>query len=555
MDIEKIQPSGIFTNYIYKTIPLAFDESMSYYETLCGVLKLLKTQEEVVNHNADLLAELEEYVNHYFDNLNIQEEVNNKLDDMVTSGTLAEIINQQIFGELNNKVDNAIQTEIDDYASLVKFNNYTNKPLKYGELNLPSEFNHYNFDLIRKIDNTIDDNLDLSVYDTNNKLYVDRDNGNDSNDGAEATPFKTIKGALNAITSLTGNNWKIICKSYRFFRNEFVGETTQTEEYTMYKNIVIEPYDPTQKILVTTAQETLVWTSDGNNVYHATRSSINKVFDMTEKDVYGVYKQVPKVDTLTDCQNTPNTYYISGSTIYMHTKGGEPSNSTYIINLALSTGQFNIRGNLWLHLKNIDFYVSGAMSFHNSSSYYNNALICENVGIYGCGDNNGFSINNVKNVYMINCKTGYNLRDGFNYHFTQMPSNDISNSIVYEKNSMSFENGINDTNTNNNCSTIHNGANIIRVNNIYKNSRGPAVADIESSKTLMINCGITQENNYNAFAFEDSTTGEGKAYLIDCNSVQQNTLSLTGTDDFVIKLKNFHGNYENEDLNISLYNE
>lgn len=91
-NIEKIKPSGIFTNYIFKTIPLAFDESMSYYETLCGVLSLLKTQEEVVNNNADLLAELESYVQNYFKNLDVQTEINNKLDEMAKSGELENII-------------------------------------------------------------------------------------------------------------------------------------------------------------------------------------------------------------------------------------------------------------------------------------------------------------------------------------------------------------------------------------------------------------------------------------------------------------------------------
>lgn len=95
-EIEKIKPSGIFTNYIYKAIPLAFDESMSYYETLCGILSILKTQEEVINNNADLLAELEIYVKNYFDNLDVQEEINNKLDEMVEDGTLQEIITQYL---------------------------------------------------------------------------------------------------------------------------------------------------------------------------------------------------------------------------------------------------------------------------------------------------------------------------------------------------------------------------------------------------------------------------------------------------------------------------
>lgn len=95
-NIQKIKSSGIFTNYIYKAIPLAFDESMSYYETLCGILSLLKTQEEVVNNNADLLAELELYVQNYFKNLDVQTEINNKLDQMAESGQLTDIIAQYL---------------------------------------------------------------------------------------------------------------------------------------------------------------------------------------------------------------------------------------------------------------------------------------------------------------------------------------------------------------------------------------------------------------------------------------------------------------------------
>lgn len=98
-NIEKIKPSGIFTNYIFKSIPLAFDESLSYYETLCGLLSYLKNVESVVNNNSDVIIELEntinklqDFVNNYFKNLDVQEEINNKLDEMVTDGTLTNII-------------------------------------------------------------------------------------------------------------------------------------------------------------------------------------------------------------------------------------------------------------------------------------------------------------------------------------------------------------------------------------------------------------------------------------------------------------------------------
>lgn len=112
INVEKVNPTGLFTNYIYKAIPLAFDESMSYYETLCGLLDYLKnTINPTINNNADALIELQNYVTHYFDNLNVQEEINNKLDEMVKDGTLQEIITQylQINGILGfNKISDLI---------------------------------------------------------------------------------------------------------------------------------------------------------------------------------------------------------------------------------------------------------------------------------------------------------------------------------------------------------------------------------------------------------------------------------------------------------------
>ena len=103
-NVKKIKPTGLFTNYIYKTIPLAFDESMSYYETLCGLLAYLKdTVIPAVDNNANAvielqnkMIELQDYVDHYFDNLDIQTEVNEKLDEMAQSGELAELISQYL---------------------------------------------------------------------------------------------------------------------------------------------------------------------------------------------------------------------------------------------------------------------------------------------------------------------------------------------------------------------------------------------------------------------------------------------------------------------------
>lgn len=104
IEVIKSGCTGLFTNYIYKAIPLAFDESMSYYETLCGLLHYLKNIIiPTVNNNADAVAELQtlyeelrSYVDDYFKGLDVQEEINNKLDKMAESGQLADIIAQYL---------------------------------------------------------------------------------------------------------------------------------------------------------------------------------------------------------------------------------------------------------------------------------------------------------------------------------------------------------------------------------------------------------------------------------------------------------------------------
>ena len=59
-----------------------------------------------VENLTNAFNELQEYVNNYFENLDVQDEINNKLDDMAESGALAEIINQEIFQELNEAIQN-----------------------------------------------------------------------------------------------------------------------------------------------------------------------------------------------------------------------------------------------------------------------------------------------------------------------------------------------------------------------------------------------------------------------------------------------------------------
>lgn len=66
-----------------------------------------KVNELIASNNklASDFTTLYNYVHDYFDNLDVQTEINNKLDAMVEDGTMATIINQEIFGELNTAVN------------------------------------------------------------------------------------------------------------------------------------------------------------------------------------------------------------------------------------------------------------------------------------------------------------------------------------------------------------------------------------------------------------------------------------------------------------------
>lgn len=81
-------------------LPTSFVDSMTYYELLAWLCNYLQnTVIPTVNNNAEaveelqgLFIELKTFVDEYFDNLDVQEEINNKLDQMADDGTLQEII-------------------------------------------------------------------------------------------------------------------------------------------------------------------------------------------------------------------------------------------------------------------------------------------------------------------------------------------------------------------------------------------------------------------------------------------------------------------------------
>lgn len=122
-------------------LPTSFIESMTYYELLAWFTNYLETVIiPTVNNNGEAVEELQEkyvelktnteqeitdfetnltnlfnqlkdYVDNYFENLDVQEEINNKLDQMAEAGTLQEIITTYIQSNVAWTFDNVSEMQ------------------------------------------------------------------------------------------------------------------------------------------------------------------------------------------------------------------------------------------------------------------------------------------------------------------------------------------------------------------------------------------------------------------------------------------------------------
>ena len=85
-------------------LPTSYLETMTYYEMLVWFTEYMKnTIIPTINNNGlaveelqDKYIELKNYVDNYFTNLDVQQEINNKLDEMAQSGELTDIIAQYL---------------------------------------------------------------------------------------------------------------------------------------------------------------------------------------------------------------------------------------------------------------------------------------------------------------------------------------------------------------------------------------------------------------------------------------------------------------------------
>ena len=204
INVENLKPFPKFC-YTIGMIPTSYKESLTYEEQLWWFCDFLQnTVIPTVNNNGqaveelqNLYIELKSYVDNYFNNLNVQEEINNKLDSMVADGTLPEIVasylnSKAIFGFDNvESMKNATNLINGSYA----------KTLGYYKINDGGEATY-------KITNTVSETeyqekLENGLFAT---LIIDNDSVNVHQFGAKGDGTTDDSNAINLALSSKAYN-------------------------------------------------------------------------------------------------------------------------------------------------------------------------------------------------------------------------------------------------------------------------------------------------------------------------------------------------------------
>lgn len=100
---------GAFKYWVQNTLPLVFDDSLSYYEVLSKVVTYLnqtieavKVEDDNIRALRDAYKQLETYLNEWTDNLDVESVISRKLDQLVTDGTFTEQVIQALGQVIKN---------------------------------------------------------------------------------------------------------------------------------------------------------------------------------------------------------------------------------------------------------------------------------------------------------------------------------------------------------------------------------------------------------------------------------------------------------------------
>lgn len=529
-NIEKLP---LFCRYVIQNFPFIEEDfdALTNYELTCKIVEYLNkvitsqneviaSQNEVVTHVNNLqesFEQLQNYVTNYFDNLDVQEEINNKLDAMVEDGTFGEIITP-IVGDQIDQLSSEVTTALTDFSKTLgeakMKENRKKYYMRYSLVTKPTEYTEDFFKNINIYTNEagnyfVNYNKEDFINQNSTNTWYFSPTGNNSNSGADAEhPLKVINATI--LGNMAEGDTLILAPGY--YPRGFVFASTAI---TKSLNITC----PDGEAILCLYDDDMTWTQSGNNSWTTSRSGVIKLFDITRwKD--GQFAQLTKLTSSSDVDSTPNSYYLSGSTVYVHMYDNKkPSIETLGIELSVAypTCKFTAAANnMKIYLQNITFMgcnQGGVVAM--AGEYTGCKILLDNVKVY-LNDSTGYNYDSFTNQgFMSICDHVYSFstgKDAFNYH----QSDDLIQALGVEINCVSNDCGRGRTASaqlSNNATTAHNECKVIRVNGNYTLCNGGTAVDINNAVGAFYNCiiGDSYGRNYDVYATDDA-----KIYMYDC---------------------------------------
>ena len=370
-------------------------------------------------------------------------------------------------------------------------------------------------------------------------LYVDVATGSDSNPGTQVAPLKSIYAAVHG---RSGNVRALIKPGL------YAGQDGWRDGNPASTNLIIEPWPgATGRIVSSRHLIGLSWalTSGRTNTYEATITTVSSVFDASRTDASGDYEPLMPVASIDTVEATPNSYYVNGTTVYVHRQSGAAPGSAIRVYPDIRNARFHVSGGtVWI--RGVDF-EGGRHPFHLAEA---GELPSSNQGWfwdcsfkYGSGSSgqNGLSTTGECYSYCKSCIAAKNRFDGFNYHGILTVSGAKPHAI--EIDCIGRGNGWDAAGADtHNGSTMHDGGDVLRVGGDYRGNKNRNVHDINGSPSLNYGCIAGDSFGVNSRVSFASGIGSGDATvmgLVDCVSSGGISYDLETAVDSVIKLARF----------------
>lgn len=546
--------------YYYDKLALYARKVEGYDKTLVETLKTYdKEIREVLEKSEDKLSQLAGFWDEKMETFD--DGVKDLLTSWVEDGTVDHVIDSSI---VDKKLE-PLNQQLADTVLIQQRENAVRTPIRYGEIRMPDGFYPIDFKLYRKMDGKVYHNIDLDKRWRNNGIthtfHVNTDNGSDSNEGAtEETPLRTPAKAFQLVSSLPeGTKTKIVIDGKMVLRSEFI-ITSNTAVSLVNKDLIITTKGGKRIPVIggdssyrpyyfdNVPKDTLSWTHTSGNVYQTNRSATAFAVDTTYRDPFtGNILQMEKVDSVTACEANPGSYFVDGTTVYVHTFDSRPVDGD--IALVLTLQAYNLYfslNNSTLFIENLEFFANRGLLVNGnigSTLVINNSDFGENTFT------NGLSVNNIGRVFNFNSSAHDTFTDGFNYHYADIPLEERRNCFVFEYDCFGYNTGNQPDGTGNNFTTAHEGISTLRVGNFGERSQGIACADVNGCDSVLVDCNMMDSklpasNNRSAsyqFTTDIATDKTARAVLINCGGVSPNWSIITDAPTELILESWFEG--------------